>query len=119
MKHLRQRRSASRSTSSPWPASTCAPLPADGWGKEDIRQFVFDNTQNIDRASQAHQPHPGRDQPGDETKMRPMVAEPDDILVVAAGGRAGAFSSFIPGWGGGRTSVAGSTPSSPRRSGQR
>jgi hypothetical protein len=26
------------------------------------------------------------------------VQSPDDILVVAAGGRAGSFSCFIPGW---------------------
>ena len=31
--------------------------------------------------------------------MRPLVASPDDIFVVAAGGRAGAFSCYIPGWG--------------------
>jgi hypothetical protein len=28
------------------------------------------------------------------------VAEPDDILVVAAGGDAGAYSVVIPGWSG-------------------
>ncbi len=31
--------------------------------------------------------------------MRPLVMTPDDILVVAAGGRAGSFSCYIPGWG--------------------
>jgi hypothetical protein len=34
--------------------------------------------------------------------MRPLVAQPDDMLVVAAGGRAGAFSCYIPGWAGGK-----------------
>jgi hypothetical protein len=38
--------------------------------------------------------------------MRPIVAVPDDILVVAAGGRAGAFSCYIPGWGSARSSQA-------------
>ena len=37
--------------------------------------------------------------PGTTTRLRPLVESPDDILVVAAGGSAGAFSSYIPGWG--------------------
>jgi hypothetical protein len=32
------------------------------------------------------------------------VPTPDDFLVVAAGGRAGAFSAYVPGWGEKRTS---------------
>jgi hypothetical protein len=43
---------------------------------------------------------------GDEQRMRPLVASPDDILVVAAGGRAGAFSCYIPGWGSAKSSQA-------------
>ena len=39
---------------------------------------------------------------GDARRTRrpcePLVAGPDDVLVVAAGGRAGAFSCYIPGW---------------------
>jgi hypothetical protein len=38
--------------------------------------------------------------------MRPLVESPDDILVVAAGGRAGAFSCYIPGWASKRASHA-------------
>jgi hypothetical protein len=38
--------------------------------------------------------------------VRPLVESPDDIFVVAAGGRAGAFSCYIPGWGGKRSSQA-------------
>jgi hypothetical protein len=49
---------------------------------------------------------PGAVQPGDDTKMRPLVAAPEDILVVAAGGNAGAFSAYIPGWGSKRSSRA-------------
>ena len=43
---------------------------------------------------------------GDEERMRPLVASPDDIVVVAAGGRAGAFSCYIPGWGSAKSSQA-------------
>jgi hypothetical protein len=48
----------------------------------------------------------GAMEPGDEERLRPLVASPDDILVVAAGGRAGAFSCFIPGWSGVKSSQA-------------
>ena len=81
-------------------------IAADGWDKKRIRQFLYDHTQN----SYAHLKRTGRMsgevQPGDEARMRPLVATPDDILVVAAGGRAGAFSAYIPGWSSAKSSAA-------------
>ncbi|MBI1736692.1 MAG: hypothetical protein HYR51_16105 [Candidatus Rokubacteria bacterium] len=81
-------------------------IAKDGWDKPRIRQFLFDHTKN----SHAHLKGTGRMsgelKPGDETAMRPLVETPDDILVVAAGGRAGAFSAYIPGWGSRRSSQA-------------
>jgi hypothetical protein len=44
----------------------------------------------------------GAIQPEDDTDAA-LVESPDDIFVVAAGGRAGAFSCYIPGWGGKRS----------------
>ena len=41
----------------------------------------------------------GAIKPGDESAHAALVDPPDDFLVVAAGGRAGAFSAYIPGWG--------------------
>ena len=38
--------------------------------------------------------------PGDETSMVDLVETPDDLLVIAAGGKAGVQSCYIPGWGG-------------------
>jgi hypothetical protein len=77
----------------------------DGWDKKRIRQFLFDHTQN----SHAHLKRTGRMTgdiaAGDETKMRPLT-ELENILIVAAGGRAGAFSCFIPGWGSAKSSQA-------------
>jgi hypothetical protein len=77
-----------------------------GFTKADIRQFVFTHTQN----SHAHLRRTNRmwgpEQPGDGARMRPLVESPDDVLVVAAGGRAGAFSAYIPGWGSKRSSQA-------------
>jgi hypothetical protein len=79
-------------------------IAKDGWDKKRIRQFVFDQTKN----SHAHLKRTGRMsgaiKPGDETLMRPLVETPDDIMVVAAGGRAGSFSAYIPGWGSRRSS---------------
>ena len=81
-------------------------IARDGWSKADVRRFVFEHTRN----SHAHlkQTHrmAGAVLPGDETRLRPLVESPDDILVVAAGGRAGAFSAYIPGWGSKRSSQA-------------
>jgi len=80
-------------------------IAADGWDKKRIRQFLFDHTQN----SHAHLKRTGRMTgdvaQGDEHKMRPLT-ELENILVVAAGGRAGAFSCFIPGWGSAKSSQA-------------
>jgi hypothetical protein len=81
-------------------------LAQDGWSKADIRRFVFEHTQNSHAHLRRTQRLAGPLQPGDETRMRPLVESPDDILVVAAGGRAGAFSAYIPGWGSKRSSQA-------------
>jgi hypothetical protein len=79
-------------------------IAADGWDKKRIRQFLFEHTQNSHAHLKRTQRMAGELAPGDEQRMRPLVASPDDILVVAAGGRAGAFSCYIPGWGSARNS---------------
>ena len=81
-------------------------IAGDGWSKREIRQFVFEHTQNSHAHLKRTERMTGAIQPGDETKLRPLVASPDDILVVAAGGRAGAFSVYIPGWSSSRSSQA-------------
>jgi len=75
-----------------------------GWSKADIQKFVFENTQNSVAHIKRMERMAGAVTPQDEKTMRPLLAQPDDLLVVAAGGRAGAFSSYIPGWAGGRRS---------------
>ena len=81
-------------------------IARDGWGKKEIRQFVWEHTHNSHAHLKKTQRMTGDVQPGDDTKMRPLVAAPDEILVVAAGGRAGAFSAYIPGWGSAKSSSA-------------
>jgi hypothetical protein len=74
-------------------------IGADGWSKADIRKFVFENTKNSVAHFKRTGRMPGTVKPEDESTMRPLVLTADDILVVAAGGRAGSFSCYIPGWG--------------------
>src|SRR5690606_27320962 len=65
-------------------------LHRDGWDKKRIREFICENTvvpESILRRM-------GRD----PDQIRPVVASPDDILVVAAGGNAGRFAAVMPGW---------------------
>jgi hypothetical protein len=81
-------------------------IAQDGWDKRRIREFVFEHTHNSHAHLKRTQRMSGALLPGDESRMRPLVASVDDILVVAAGGRAGAFSAFIPGWGSVRSSQA-------------
>jgi hypothetical protein len=79
-------------------------IAAGGWSKADIRKFVFEHTQNsVAHLKRTHR-LAGSVKPEDEQTLRPLVPSPEDILVVAAGGRAGAFSAYIPGWGGKRSS---------------
>ena len=81
-------------------------IAKDGWTKKEIRAFLHENT----TSTHAHLKRTGRMagaiQPGDETTLRPLFASPEHILVIAAGGRAGAFSCYIPGWGSARNSQA-------------
>lgn len=81
-------------------------IAADGWTKARIREFLFAHTQNSHAHLKRTHRMAGEVLPGDETRLRPLVETPDDILVVAAGGRAGAFSAYIPGWGSQRSSQA-------------
>ena len=81
-------------------------IAGSGWGKPEIKKFLFENTKNSHAHLKNTHRMPGAVAPGDETKMRPLVETPDDILVVAAGGRAGSFSAYVPGWGSRRSSQA-------------
>jgi len=81
-------------------------IAEDRWGKPEIRKFLFAHTRNSLAHLKQTQRLAGAIQPGDEARLRPLVESPEDILVVAAGGRAGAFSAYIPGWGSKRSTQA-------------
>lgn len=79
-------------------------IARDGWSKADIRQFCFDHTQTSAAELKRMNIMPGEVTRQDESTLSSIVKAPGDFLVVAAGGRAGAFSAFIPGWSGKRNS---------------
>jgi hypothetical protein len=72
----------------------------EGWSKDDIKRFCFENTQTSVAELKRINVVPGEIGPDDETKMFSLVTSPEDFIVVAAGSEAGAFSAFVPGWGG-------------------
>src|SRR5215468_1835610 len=63
-------------------------VAGSGWDKAMIREFLYEHTQNSYAHLKRTQQMAGSVQPDDESRLRPLVESPDDILVVAAGGRA-------------------------------
>ena len=74
-------------------------LRASGWSRRDVQQFLVEHAHqpvaHLKRAARL----PGDVGPADETTYRRVFEAPDDILIVCAGGRAGAWSACLPGWG--------------------
>ena len=75
-------------------------IAGKGWSKDDIRRFCFDHTRSSVAELKRIGLLPGEAGGQDDATLVPLVERPEDFLVVAAGSRAGAFSAFIPGWGG-------------------
>ncbi len=75
-------------------------LIREGWDKTRVRQFLFEQAvrplADLKRGGLLETPVV----PEDETNMVRAVSAPEHILLVLAGGVAGRFSAFIPGWGG-------------------
>lgn len=79
----------------------------DGWSKEDLRLFLYNNARNTIRKLQYdfrygkryNRNWPkwfNRDNPDE---LVPIVNHPRDIHIFVAGGPAGRFSIVVPGWG--------------------
>jgi hypothetical protein len=70
-----------------------------GWSKREVKQFIVERARrrvaDLKRAARL----PGEVSPEDESTWRSLFADPDDLLVVCAGGRAGSWSACLPGWG--------------------
>lgn len=73
-------------------------LQDNGWSKQQIKQYLFENAKrkvaDLKRAARLS----GNLTPEDETAWRHVVRNPEDILVVCAGGAAGSFSACLLGW---------------------
>ena len=74
-------------------------LAKSGWSRDDVRRFIIGHARRSIADWKRAARLPGEVEPGDEAKMRALFAEPSDILIVSAGGRAGAWSACLPGWG--------------------
>jgi hypothetical protein len=71
-----------------------------GWTREQVQKFCFEHSKaTMAEIKRAHI-KPGDITAADEKEMSPLVEGPADFLVIAAGGKAGVQSAFIPGWGG-------------------
>ncbi|MBI5585979.1 MAG: hypothetical protein HY892_19380 [Deltaproteobacteria bacterium] len=81
-------------------------LIQEGWDKARVRQFLFENAvrplADLKRGGLLETPIT----PEDEKTPARAVSAPEHILLVLAGGVAGRFSAFIPGWGGRHMSSA-------------
>ncbi len=75
-------------------------IAKDGRTKEDIKRFCFEHTKASHAELKQISAMPGKVMAEDEMIFQSLVPTPEDFIVVAAGSSAGAFSAFIPGWGG-------------------
>ncbi len=75
-------------------------LSERGWTKKDVRAWLHEHAvrseEDLVRAGRL--PSPGTR--GQAARHYRVVAEPEDLLLVAAGGDAGGYSVVIPGWSG-------------------
>lgn len=77
----------------------CETLRKNGWSKQQVREYLHEHSARtvaeVKRAGRLA----GPEKPGDESAQRHPTKLPEDILIVAAGGRAGSFSAILMGWG--------------------
>lgn len=87
------------------------------WKKEDVKHYLYKQARrtlaDLKRGGLIEAPIV----PEDEQAWVSAVSSPDHILLVVAGGEAGRFSAFIPGWAGRHMSKAVTLPTEPSCSG--
>lgn len=83
---------------------------AGGWTKSEVKLRLFKHASRTNAEIKRAGRMPGPVTASDENDCRHVVRKPDDILVVSAGARAGAFSACLPGWGGHTMTRAITTP---------
>jgi hypothetical protein len=90
-------------------------LAREGWTVPAMQQYLFDASRRTLADLKRSGKLVGPIEPGDEIATRPRGRTPEDILVVHAGGDAGAVSAWIPTWSRGRGSVAVTAPIDARK----
>ncbi|MCC6535549.1 MAG: hypothetical protein IT531_23605 [Burkholderiales bacterium] len=70
---------------------------AAGWGKREIREYVF-ATAHVKRGEWRSVGKAAVARLKDEDQTYRALRSPDDLLVIAAGGPAGAFGAILPPW---------------------
>lgn len=70
-----------------------------GWGRQQVKQTLFDLAKRSIADAKRAGRLPGAVEAKDETTFRHVVADPNELILLAAGGDAGSFSTCIPGWG--------------------
>ena len=69
------------------------------WSKGQVKDYLHARIRRSVADLKAAQVLPGDPEPGDGETYLPLVPEPDDILLVFAGGEESNMSSVIPSWG--------------------
>jgi len=70
-----------------------------GWRRADVQRFLLEHARRTVADFKRAARLPGEVAPEDERTWRHVFQDPDDILIVCAGGQAGAWSACLPGWG--------------------
>jgi hypothetical protein len=74
-------------------------LRRSGWQRRDVQQFLVERARRTVAEYKRAGRLPGEVAPADESTWRHVFENPDDLLLVCAGGRAGSWSACLPGWG--------------------
>ncbi|ETW96203.1 MAG: hypothetical protein ETSY1_27540 [Candidatus Entotheonella factor] len=88
-------------------------ISEQGWSKRDVRTYLAEHARRTVADLKRGGGLPGEIASGDEAAYVPVVAQPEDILVIAAGGNEGAMSAVIPSWGPKVASTAVTWPVAP------
>ena len=74
-------------------------LKQSGWPRRDVQTFVMRHARRTIADLKRGARRPGDVEIEDETTWKHAFEDPNDLLIVCAGGRAGAWSACLPGWG--------------------
>lgn len=85
-------------------------LRDSGWSKQDVKSFLYANARRSIADLKGAGRLPGAVAEGDSAQWRHPVQDPNDIILVCAGGTVGSFSACLPGWGSRKGTQSVTTP---------